>query len=173
MFHTIDEDRELIEQNTDQFGDSYCRDVNASDLRKIFEAMPVKFEINLDATELLGQFEEHGLDFSPLPGWLFRGLVVYFDQGDVVMENGSGNVHEHDEFEFVRQQVKFGAGVVADSLEEGVVTHIILGSDTSRLKVIRKTISSWRRLPRIVTSEWVAENWKEKTIIDEERRFDL
>jgi len=159
MFYTIDDDRELIEQNVDQFGDSYCRDVNASELKEIFEDMPFKTEIKLSATELLGQFEEHELDFDGLPGWLFRGTVVYFDVGDVVMVNGNSEVPEHGEFEFAHQQIRFGAGVIANTLEEGVVTHIILGSDRSRLNDIRKTISSWKKLPRTVTAEWVEESW--------------
>jgi hypothetical protein len=35
MFHTIAGDTEMIAANVDEFGDSYCRDVNVEGLRKV------------------------------------------------------------------------------------------------------------------------------------------
>jgi hypothetical protein len=35
MLHTIPDDTEMIAANVDEFGDSYCRDVNGAGLRKV------------------------------------------------------------------------------------------------------------------------------------------
>lgn len=35
MLHMADKDREMIAQNVDGFGDSYCRDVTVDDLRNV------------------------------------------------------------------------------------------------------------------------------------------
>jgi len=35
MFHTVPSDEEMIAANVDEFGDSYCRDVNVESLRKV------------------------------------------------------------------------------------------------------------------------------------------
>jgi hypothetical protein len=35
MFHTIADDVEMIAENVDEFGDSYCRDVSVEALRKV------------------------------------------------------------------------------------------------------------------------------------------
>jgi len=170
MFHVIDADRDKVELAVDEFGDSYCRDITASDLKQIFEDMPLTSDINLDATGLLNQFQDHHIDFGDPPGWLFRGVVAYFDGGDVEMS--SGHESHEDEFEFMRQQIRFGRGEIVNGLEEGVVTHVIVGKDRSRLRAIREMVAAWKKLPRIVTSEWVEETWREKTVLDEEREFD-
>jgi hypothetical protein len=34
MFHAIPEDAELVKRNVDEFGDSYCRDITADQLKK-------------------------------------------------------------------------------------------------------------------------------------------
>lgn len=35
MLHIADKDREMIAQNVDEFGDSYCRDVTVEDLKSV------------------------------------------------------------------------------------------------------------------------------------------
>jgi hypothetical protein len=35
MFHTVPDDVEMIAENVDEFGDSYCRDVSVEGLRKV------------------------------------------------------------------------------------------------------------------------------------------
>jgi hypothetical protein len=39
MFHTVADDVAMIAANVDEFGDSYCRDVNVDSLRKVGQCL--------------------------------------------------------------------------------------------------------------------------------------
>ena len=65
------------------------------------------------------------------------------------------------------------AEVLGKTFEQGAVAKIVQATRSAEVKEIRKTISWRSRLPRLVTSEWVSESWKEGTRLDEERRYPL
>ncbi|KAK5167703.1 DNA ligase (ATP) [Saxophila tyrrhenica] len=155
MFHTaaVDDISGNIEGNVDEYGDSYARDVTPEGLLDLFKKMPAKFEDDVDGAEFLDQLNEHGHGVDAMPGFMFHGVKAYID--DVPAE--------------VVRLLSFAGGEVAESIDDHGVTHVIVVQNSPRLDNIQKTVSSRKKLPRIVTPSWVSDSWVEKTRLDEER----
>lgn len=171
MLFTVPEEQEAIEHNVDEFGDSYARDLDELELKDISEQMP-KDELRepFNVKEFLDQLERHGHDlgFRDMKGFMFKGLCVYTDGRRKYMELGDLD-EEGLRRLFVEDRVIFGNGSVADDFEDRNITHIIVGGDCLALKEIKQRISHRKKLPHIVTMEWVEESWTEGTLLDEER----
>jgi DNA ligase-4 len=138
--------------------------------------MPDEADMPFESSQLLHQFHDHGLDVVELPGWMFHGLVVYFDQAEASMadeQKGDANPTSDPELDisFASQVILFTGGRVSEDIDNPEITHVVVGEDRSTLKYIREQISRKSRLPRIVTLNWVRESWKEKTLLDEESEF--
>jgi hypothetical protein len=162
MFHMTEQDREMIEQNVDTYGDSYCQDVTVDDLRnvrsssilhhsndinfkQIFNEMP-KSEHLIPHQQLLAQFRDHNPDLGDTLGWMFYDLVVYFDKpektidqldSDATIEKG----YAYDlETKLAGQIVYFTGGKLADNFDDEKITHVVVDRDKG-LKEIRMRIS--------------------------------
>ncbi|KAF2773948.1 ATP-dependent DNA ligase [Teratosphaeria nubilosa] len=162
MYFTTAEDHGKYDNNVDEYGDSYVRDVTADDLLKLFKDMPATAEEGLnDAQEILDQLQhDHGQGMNELPGFMFHGLNIYLD--------GSGGESMRE----LRRLLEFGCARIAGGLEDDNVTHVVVGTKERdhRLAGVRETLSrSRRRQPRIVSGGWVADSWNEGTLLDEER----
>ena len=156
LFHTITADAGKFDNNVDEYGDSYARDVTAEELIELFRRMPARLDDQFQpGSEIaLAQLIEHHQELDYLPGWMFHGLCGYFAEG----------VSLH-----VRRLFEFAGGSVADTLEgDSNLTHVVISQQMSGLSAIRKSMSSRPRLPRIVDQEWITTSWREKTRLDEE-----
>lgn len=170
MFYTVQEDIENIRRNIDEFGDSYARDVDVTELRAICAAMP-KDEMggHFDAEEFLGQMNEHGRDLGleNMKGFMFKGLCMYVNGNERGVdladldEQGLRRLSMED-------KLKFGLGSVVWDLEDRSITHIIVEGGIETVRDIREVISHRRKLPRIVSFKWVEDSWREGTLLDEE-----
>jgi DNA ligase-4 len=178
MLHIAEEDREVIEGNVDEFGDSYCRDINVEELRRIFGAMSVRLKGAVEVAELRTQFEERLVELPETRGSMFGMVMAYIDTpagNDVAMTTGNADVSSATtstnlDLELVKQKLRFGGAKLIDNLHDSGVTHIIFtGQDKDRLQELRDETARKQRLPRIVTVEWVVESWREKTLLAEER----
>ncbi|KAK3996048.1 hypothetical protein QBC44DRAFT_319059 [Cladorrhinum sp. PSN332] len=176
LFSATEEMQRLAEENVDDFGDSYARDVKVDELREILDGMEMpagEKENGFDAGQFLDQLEErrgHGV-VEGLKGFLFRRCRVYFALPE---EEGVAG------FEMVKManMVRFGNGEVVDDLEDKGVTHVVVvvggggGKDKAAEREVvadvRYKVSSRRHVPRIVTDKWVEDCWKEGTLVDEE-----
>jgi DNA ligase 4 len=171
MFFVVPEDEENIKNNVDEFGDSYARDVGVDELRNIFEAMGRRSGTRQDAAQFLDQLSDHDHKITEVKGWLFRGLRTYLDYG--IKSNGEKSFLELGgqslRIKLAGNLVKFAGAEIVDDLEDESITHIVISADNPRLGAVRKQVSSRRRLPRMVTSEWIEESWKAGTLLDEER----
>ena len=181
MLFTAEGDKEVVEGNVDEFGDSYARDVGVEELMGIFEKMEVP--VRGKGTDMLHRLEERDVDLGESRGLMFRHVVAYLDlapaktpkDGDIDMTDGDDAPPDPSALDqpldmlFAKQKVVFGSGRVADSLADEAVTHIIVGADRSRLAELRKSIAAKPRLPRLVTVDWVMRSWEEETLLDEER----
>lgn len=171
MFFIIPEDEENLKKSVDKFGDSYARDVEAEELKGILEGMTILPESDFDAAHFLMDLHDHGHDIGESRGWMFQGVHIYVDLlsstiPDVTLLNTSG----HDlRMRVAGNLVRFAGGKFADNLSDESITHILVDPSSPRLSMLRKSISERKRLPRIVTIEWVEESWKERTLLDEER----
>jgi DNA ligase-4 len=159
-----------VEENVDEHGDSYARDVTVEELKQLFSNMPTKFEDRAypDPQHFLDQGEDHDLNITSLPGFLFRGLTVYFDYGSL-QRNDSAGILQGLTLDIASYTIRTGCGKATENLEDKEITHVVVGEDSSRLKEIRGVLAQRARQPRIVTTDWVRVCWAEKTLVDEER----
>lgn len=173
----------LAAENSDQYGDSYFRDVDVDELRATFERMKegresasaAAGEFNVEA--FYNQLEAQGHELPRSRGYVFRRCRVFFAPVDGVSELTMARL---------RSFVGFGNGRVIEDLdehqeeeeeEEEVVTHVVVvGRDpgtesaTEVAARIRKRLSerASMKIPRVVTKKWVEDCWKEETRVSEE-----
>ncbi|KAF3770319.1 hypothetical protein M406DRAFT_33935 [Cryphonectria parasitica EP155] len=161
----------LAAQNSDQYNDSYCRDVQLEELRSIFAQMsedgrrPAASHFNKEA--FYDQLEAQGHELPRSRGYVFRRCRIHLVAVDGVSELTMARL---------RSYVSFGNGQVAEELDDEV-THVVIvvgqgDVEDERLLAadVRKQISKRKKLkiPRVVTEGWVGECWKEETRVSEE-----
>lgn len=166
LFHATDDLQNAAALNTDQFGDSFARDVTVEELQEILQGMP-KIEDGgpFDKVRFLEQLEEHGKDLTNLRGFMFQRCAVYFhpvgEAGERLREK-------------LAHYVRYSGGSILDSIEDEAATHVVVVGDDlmengAAGDEIRKELSARPAQPRIVSSNWIEECWKEKTLLDEEQ----
>lgn len=158
----------VAEENTDQYGDSYARDVDVDELRETLDRMDTPDESErFDVDQFLDQLEEHGNGLDGLKSFMFRRCRVHFALGEGVPETMALKLGNY---------VRFGNGEVVNDIEDRKITHVVVvgGKDDTAAseKVaaadVRYKVSSRKAVPRIVSARWVADCWKEDTLVDEE-----
>ncbi|KAM5375069.1 hypothetical protein ACJA88_007734 [Fusarium oxysporum] len=165
LFHATDALHRAAEDNTDQFGDSYARDLSIEELRELMQDMPkIEDGTQFDKNEFLQQLEEHGKDLGRLRSFTFRRCVVLFH----AVEAGDNKISR------LKHLVKYGGGNVTDDTDDLSVTHVVIeGDDPMQVgeaaDMVRKELSSRRLQPRLVTGKWIDECWNESTLLDEEQ----
>lgn len=176
LFKAPDDMLALAAENTDQHGDSYCRDLDADEMEKLFVLMreerasdggPADFDRNA----FYDQLEARGHELPRSRGYVFRRCRVYLAQVEG-QENPLTTAR-------LGAWVRFGCGTVADDLDDGVVTHVVvvsMGDDAGGKKVadeIRTRVSKREDLkrPYVVTEKWMEKCWEEETLVAEEPYF--
>ncbi|KIV87728.1 hypothetical protein PV11_03254 [Exophiala sideris] len=170
-------------EDVDEYGDSFARDTNVEELRETMDKMA-----NIDAQD----DEESSIpelfpDYMDMQGYMFHGLVFLFDlsaaskQDDPSGANGDleGAADDlNDSTDLMTRNIALfaGAELLPDSdlsaitaKEKHRVTHIV-AQPHSDLQSLRRDISRWkaRRIPRIMSANWIQECWKAGTKVDEE-----
>ncbi|KAK3692165.1 ATP dependent DNA ligase domain-containing protein [Podospora appendiculata] len=167
LFCATEEVLAVAKESTDPFGDSYARDVDVLELRKIVDGMG-KMEGPFDVELFLEQLDErsHGGFLEGLRGFLFRRCRVLF----VLDEEVSGSQGLR-----LRNYVRFGDGTVVEDDGDDKVTHVVIiagdedeAAERELAAEMRYKVSSRRAVPRIVTRKWVEDCWREGTLLDEE-----
>lgn len=175
-FQTPDDMLALAAENTDQHGDSYCRDLDADEMEKLFARMresrmseggPADFDRNA----FYDQLEARGHELPRSRGYVFRRCRIYLAQVE----------GQEDPLTTARLRawMRFGCGTVADDLDDGVVTHVVVVSmddEAGGKKVadeIRARVSEREDLkrPYVVTEKWMEKCWEEETLVAEEPYF--
>ncbi|KAI1160856.1 ATP dependent DNA ligase domain-containing protein [Nemania serpens] len=167
LFHASDVTQSAADENTDEFGDSYARDLDVVELRQLLQHMPKKEATGtpFHKQSFLEQLAEHDHDLGQMRSRLFTGMVVYLAGADAVPPLRAYQM---------RNRIRFGGGILQHSLDDESVTHIIIQSkdesgERETAAQVRSAISSRRPLPRIVSGQWVADCWENRTVVDEER----
>ncbi|CAG9942036.1 unnamed protein product [Clonostachys rosea f. rosea IK726] len=166
LFHATDALKHTAAQNTDQYGDSYAREVSVDELREILADMP-KFE-SLDTFNKKGfieELEERGKDLNNLKGMAFQRCVVYLK---TVQDSDKNLAYRLSNY------VRYAGGVCVDDMDNSDITHVVLvGQDSAESREVgeqvRSELSSRSQVPRFVKGGWIEDCWKEKTQIDEEQ----
>ncbi|TQV94681.1 DNA ligase 4 [Cordyceps javanica] len=172
LFHATDALRHVAAQNTDQYGDSYARDLPLEELRVLMRDIPKiedgQGQVTFDKSRFLEELEERGRGLSAqLRSMMFQRCVVYFycarddDDDD---NNGIANA------ERLARYVRYGGGLCVDGLESEGLTHVVLvGQGLYAVDALRRELSTRAKLPRLVRGSWVETCWKERSLIDEEQ----
>lgn len=175
LYLAPDDMRALAAENTDQYGDSYCRDLDADEMEKLFALMKENHKSDgisdFDKNAFYDQLEARGHELPRSRGYVFRRCRVYLAQVE-----GQENPLTTARLE---AWVRFGCGEVADDLDDGVVTHVVVVSledEAGAKKVadeIRTRVSKRESLkrPYVVTEKWMEKCWEEETLVAEEPYF--
>lgn len=169
LFHTTDAVREMAEDNIDEFGDSYARDLSLDELRNLLRDMPKKeiasSQRPFDKGLFLRQLSEHGHGEEVMKSYIFQGQNVHLET--------TLNVPEVAMFK-LQNWIRFGGGRLATSIDDDFITQIVILAEDETLEqelaaTVRAAVSTRSPLPRIVTRQWVEDCWKNTTRVDEER----
>ncbi len=174
LFFGVSGKQEEFQENVDEYGDSYARDTSLEELKMLMDKMG-RVESLIPASLAL-RLKRSG--DAETPGWMFTGLLVYFDPvngGSPQLNGDKQDTAEGPDYEYLQKRqdtvcttVRFGGALTSDNLANEQLTHVVV-HEKSNLKHIRKVLSSIQRLPRIVTRLWIEKSWKEKTLLDEEK----
>lgn len=103
-----------------------------------------KAEREINHNLLLAQSKEHNPDLAETPGWMFNGLVVYFDKKDeaIIQLDGDAKPENEDGYDLDTKLaghiVHFGGGRLASSLGDREITHVVVSSDERRPREIHE-----------------------------------
>ncbi|ATY60393.1 DNA ATP-dependent [Cordyceps militaris] len=167
LFHATDALKHVAAQNTDQYGDSYARDLPLEELRALMRDMP-KIESGdgpFDKRGFLTELADRGRDLSAqLRSMMFQRCVVH------VHRAAAGDVGEEAEAERLARYVRYGGGICVDGLESEGLTHVVLARDSrDTAEELRRELSTRPKLPRLVRGSWIETCWKERSLVDEEQ----
>ncbi|KAI1172969.1 ATP dependent DNA ligase domain-containing protein [Nemania sp. FL0916] len=167
LFHARDATRHAAEENTDEFGDSYARDLDVQELKHLLQNMPKKEAIQpqFRKESFLQQLAQHDHYLGQTQNHLFQSIVVYLA--------GASDLPPLRVYQ-LQTRVRFGGGVIVDDLDDKDITHVIILSndEAEEMDVAAKArivISSRRPVPRVVSERWVTDCWNNRTVVDEER----
>ena len=168
MFFSKEETEAILASSVDLYGDSFARDKTLEELKATYDAMPAKYEHKFDISNFREEVVEHAHGLHELPGWMFGGLLLY---SDCPRMDGATR-HTEDAVSLRMKQAhntaRFAGAQFTDQLTEEV-THILIDGDGSTVRELRAIISTFNRLPRLVTTDWIEQSWQEKTLLHEER----
>jgi len=167
MFFTKAESETRIESAVDEYGDSFARDITVDELKSIFDAMPTD-EHTFDTSEFRSELGTHDHELGQLPGWIFEGVLIYAGWQDQDAETPLTQKNLDFRMKQACNTARFAGARGTNELEQGV-THVLVGEDRGRIRALREKISVFKRLPRMVTIEWIEKSWQEKTLLAEER----
>ena len=150
--------------------------------------MPNKLDHNFDPSAFRSELQDRGSNLRDHWGCMFEGRLIYVDHP---IADDQMRVNQGDTDFRVKQAcntARFAGAQLTNELKEGV-THILVGNDQDHSAILRRTVSRYasgeksymvmgylisidrfKRLPRLVTVDWVEQSWKEKTLLDEERK---
>jgi DNA ligase-4 len=159
MFYLLDADQEAYEENVDEYGDSYNRDIESADeLRNMFSHMAGKVEGKFDREEFLNQLEGHSSSIFELKNYMFSNMRVYFSEVKGDNEWGLQSL-------LTKNIIRFGGGIVQDT-KRGA-THVVVPEGENDLDADGDV--NVTGLARTVGIGWVNKCWVEGTRVDEER----
>lgn len=157
MFYLLGNDQLSYEENVDENGDSYARDIaDIDEMRSVLAlAHRPKKRAKFDREEFLQQLDDHDDSFSHLKAYMMSNAKVAFRVND--------DLAWTLQTQLAKNYVGFGGGQIAEDEDEDGVTHIVVpeGQTASRPKTTG--------LARVVGVAWVQKCWDEGTMVDEER----
>lgn len=113
-------------------------------------------------------------------GYLFKGLTLFFHRSSPEEADSSENDATEMERQFrlrmAMNTASFAGANVVSSSDDSAITHVIVDPACSadEISSFRESWATGRKkLPHLVTVEWIEECWDQRTVLDEERMFPL
>ncbi|KAL4748398.1 DNA ligase 4 [Aspergillus terricola var. indicus] len=178
MFFMTKDKEEVVAASLDQFNDSYARDITVEELRNLLDQMAKDGENNSpcspEAVQKVTEHIQEKVDSGwTMPcGWVFKGLALCFPENEGDSASGSLEPKQSQRIHLARNTAKFAGASVTTSLKDLSITHVVVDPDftSSETSKLRKTLSTRKKLPHIVRVDWIEDSWKERTLLDEERK---
>lgn len=198
IFFALEEKEEEVESNVDQFKDSYTRDITVDELSDVRTPAPLYHTEHTNHAQLLKQMsksnpeppdtsetiqtldayiQERVNSGHELPiGYLFKGLTLFFphktsNEADPANTDSSGMERQY-RLRMASNTASFAGATVVSSLDDPAITHVVVDPKCAA-EEISSIRGSWaagsRKLPHLVSVEWVEECWAQRTVLDEER----
>ncbi|XP_077660996.1 DNA ligase (ATP) DNL4 [Aspergillus fumigatus Af293] len=181
MFFATPGKHDEVASNVDQFGDSYARDTTSEELSDILKQMTKKNRLDISQcpesiTKLIERLQESVNSGHEMPcGLLFKSLTILFPHrnDDVSESEGMIPSDAHSRLCYAINVVRFAGANIAKTSSHPSITHVVIDPESSS-KEISSLRGKWsrkpgRKVPHIVTVDWVEESWKSRTLLDEER----
>ncbi|KAF2271445.1 DNA ligase-like protein [Westerdykella ornata] len=163
MFYLLEADQEKYENNVDEYGDSYARDIeDVAELRTLFKHIEVARVVEkqkFDRDEFLKQLEDHGSSVFELKNCMFSNMRVYFAPGDDLDQDWVVKSRIGQNY------IRFAGGIVA-AKEKGATHVVVPQGEASKAKHEEVQVGG---LARTVGLGWIERCWQEGTRVDEER----
>ncbi|KAK9477284.1 ATP dependent DNA ligase domain-containing protein [Lipomyces japonicus] len=155
LFNPSEDEFERSLEYVDSFGDSYARQMpDNEELQTIIKSITIQEEDDDVVTSFIDQDDS----ILNIRSFSLRGLVIYFD-----------DVQEDYEMQMARNYVRFSRGTATESLDDPLLTHVIVGEHkTAQVFEIRRALSNKPRVPRVVSIKWIKDSWVEGTMLSEE-----
>lgn len=155
LFYTMSSDIGTYASNVDKFGDSFAFDVTPERLETLCKGMK-KLENHASDGSVVQRLMETP-EISDMPGFMFRGVKAYLTSG----------------LESFARIISFGRGTTANHMDADGITHFVTFQGDPKVRELRERSSNMLRIPRIVTEHWISDSWRERTLLDEERKVFL
>lgn len=115
--------------------------------------------------------ERVDLGYTVPCGWLFKGLTFFFF---VTPDRETADQEEDLPLRLARNTALFASTQLASSLADKHVTHVIANPETlsaSDISSLRGSLAArpGKKVPHLVSLEWVQESWRNGSLLDEER----
>lgn len=171
MFFTTNDSISGIEDNVDEHGDSFARDVTVEELRavcfkccltikklmfiEIFDSMPTKAESGTGAQDFKKDLRDHDHDLGELRGWLFKGLQLYRAQ---LNDEKSGFVSLSEQLRPKQAYniARFAGAVFVEDMTDESITHVIVDNNKAP-RSLREQFSGFDIFRALLS---MAANWK-------------
>ncbi|KAI9718425.1 MAG: hypothetical protein M1812_004146 [Candelaria pacifica] len=146
MLFTTDQAKRRILESTDQYADSFARDVDAQELQRILDHMPSKYDFEFDPAGFKKDMDNHQHSLGELRGWMFSGLVIYADCGisteNDQLDNSTGSDTQGPDMRvaLARNLARFAGAHIVHSIHDENTTHVLVSEDLSRVKNMRQAI---------------------------------
>ncbi|KAJ6176959.1 hypothetical protein N7485_003873 [Penicillium canescens] len=180
MFFTMEDKEEEIAANVDKYMDSYARDTNVDELKEIFNQMNKNQDQpnnSLDPTTIQrieSQIQDKvNAGYTAPRGWLFRDLAFFF-YTQPNESDGDEQTRKYIRLRLAQNTARFAGAQSAASLKDSGITHVVIDTESSfsvDLPSVRKSLAEnlGKKVPHVVSVDWVEECWKHGTLLDEEK----
>lgn len=168
VFYAPEDKIPMYEMETDEYGDSYARNVSIEELRECMSAMS-KVKTGEEPDERLVDA------VGESPGWILKNTTMHFLEADYATAATHGEMVSTGAVPRIQQiktYARFAGARLAPDLEDSQLTHVVvdksISSNKQVMQEVRGELAKKHRMPRLVTLEWLQDCWKERTRLDEE-----